>query len=253
MTSVHALHSDRTPAWDAVDAFLNGETNIPPMGTSTKLAVPALAGNKAALLPRRSRPWKLVPTNELETLALQALKAKSKHAPARKQLRWPPLRSYYSKRTGLSYQGTVRTYLVAWGLRMMNDARALAIPAPTLDQLIELFHETIHARASLYDSYDRQGGGRKAGLSMEEAEDTAASAARAVVEQWDEHFIARQRHRGAVGGRKSRRGPSVTAQAVQKADEAAGRRLTHAEVAVALGCSVETVKRRRRELRQHLS
>lgn len=233
-----------------IEAFLSADTNVPPAGISTYLVLPEQIVTVPSQPARpRSTPWNFKPTNDFERVALRALARASGDSRSRAQLRWPPLRPYYSKRTRASYQRSIRGYCVKWGLRIMTDCVSVHQPQPTAAELEALFYETIRVRAVTYSPYENHFGGRKLGISVEAIESIAADASGTVLEQWSASYVALQRLRGAAGGRKSRRGPSITPQAVQDTEAAAGERLSHLEVATILGCSVETVKRRRRELR----
>lgn len=196
--------------------------------------------------------WRFEPKCAFEEIAEGALKAKPTHAATRTQLRWPSFRGRYSKNRSSSYARSLRTYFVRWGFRIMNDAQRFGAELPTEVELESLFYERGHARAVIHSDYDHEGGGRRIGISVEGLEIIAASAARAVVDEWRSNYTQVQRRRGAAGGRASRRGPSVTVEDVLMAEASSSRRLSHAEVATLLGCSTATVERRRRDLR-HLT
>ena len=170
-------------------------------------------------------------------------------------MRFPPLRIVYAKQrvnaqTGevvqkaRSYYLDVWDYLQAWGFKIFNDLQGEGYDPPTHEQLAALFETRIRERGRTWNAHD----GKGLGLKDETVETMADHAASAALRDWSEEWIIERREAGRKGGLNSRRGPSVVTPEALEALASLPDGLRPTQQADALGMSLSSLKRLRKQL-----
>lgn len=186
----------------------------------------------------------------LQRIANAATRARGNGNARRRELRFPTLRRVYARdridpesgeiiRRGASYYGDVWRYLQRWAYRILNDLAAEGYSSTSHHDLAALFRARLEQRAALWHPYDGRGPGLN-GETIAEMADTAASAA---LRDWTPTYRQQQAERGRIGGSRSRRGPTWTAEDLDALADLDG--LTVAEQAERTGKSPATIKRMR--------
>jgi len=191
----------------------------------------------------------------LRRVAKTATRARGTGRNDRKAMRFPPLRLVYAKQrvnahTGevvqkaRSYYLDVWDYLQEWGFKIFNDLQGEGYGTPTHEQLAALFEARIRERGRTWNVYD----GADLGLKDETVETMADHAASAALRDWSADWIIERRAAGRAGGLNSRRGPSVVTPEALEALAALPNGLTRPQQADALGMSLSSLKRLRKQL-----
>jgi len=146
-----------------------------------------------------------------------------------------------------------RSHLRKLARRALNDRAKAGHDAPPVDALAEALaayvqHVAPHVVLDVAPGDPRPSSREQhARLTPEAVERVTQSAARYVLDRWSADYIAEQQRRGGVGGSRSRRGPTWTAEDLDALAKLDG--LTVAEQAARLERPERTIKRMRRALK----
>jgi len=144
--------------------------------------------------------------DELRQIAMQALRAKTKHCRrrylgdrtevGRQALAFPKLTLRYSSKFAPTYYAAVEKFLETWEVRLLNDVYKAGFEPPTEEQLEGLFDS--HVRRNVVP-------GARYGLSEGSILHLCAKRAQRALLGWTPDYIQRMVEAGRHGGARSKR------------------------------------------------